>query len=52
MYIIYTYIYIPACVFACVKLKYEISLQGLLHFVFCQNCISSANLVAEIQEKL
>ena len=46
------------CVFVCVT-KYEIFLQrntksfhqkvlGLLHFGSCQNCMSFANLVAEI----
>ena len=37
------------------KLKYEIFIQkvlGLLHFGSRQNCMSSANLVAEIQLKL
>ena len=45
------------------KTKYEIFLQRntnfflqkvlfLLHFGFCQNCMSSANLVAEIHWKL
>ena len=46
------------------KTKYEISLQWntkflflqkflfLLHFGYCQNCMSSANLVAEMHQKL
>ena len=41
------------------KTKYEIFLQFflqkvlfLLHFGSCQNCMSSANLVAEIHQKL
>ena len=64
---IYIYIYICVCVCecvcVCVKLKYEIFLQwntkfslqkvlGLLSFGPCPNCMSSANIVAEIQFKL